>query len=614
MGRTKTTRTKRNEEEEILIRIEEYKKRQTFSVLETPPKRFRFISFDVETTSRNNDFYICGIIDENNKYKCYYDKEEVIEYFRTIKDNDIMIFATNLEFDYSTIFKESKIINDCEFIVNGGRFIMVVLNGTYGKVKFYDTLNYGGFSVETMGKILGLPKLVHPKCLGKKPKNKKEQEELITYNKRDCEVSREFMIMIQDALNNEGGELKSTVSSCALDIYRRKFMPFNMIREDIAAGIHVKDKVYKAYYGGRTEAFKRGLIKDYNYYDCNSLYPFVMLNNLPIPQSVHFQSEEMRKLLKYEGVSFFKLEIPYTKYPLLPYRLDDKLVFPIGRFSGYYTHLEIRRAIQLYGKQILIEMKDTVFYMDTFPLFKKYVEFMYEKRLECKNENSSKEIFYKLMMNSLYGRFSMKVLSNTDFFIPENDEQIVNVIKKNTDKVVLNMNIGGLSYTTEEKIYDGVSSMPILSCYVTAYSRILMHSYVLETEPVYMDTDSIFTKKKVATGKKLGELKLEETITEGIIIKPKSYFINQKVKFKGLKIPKDQKHLIRLKKNILSGKTARYEKFVKMKEGLKRNLRINSIEIIEKNVDLEDTKRDWKNKKFSPYELQDSEPLEIKEW
>jgi hypothetical protein len=502
--------------------------------------------------------------------------------------------------------------------VNGGRFIMVILDGTYHKVKFMDTLNYGGFSVEAMGKILGIPKLIHPACLGRMPRNEKEKQELIKYNKRDCEVSRNFMIMLQDVINLEGGELKSTVSSCALDIYRRKFLPFNMIREEVWNGLRVKKYVYEAYYGGRTEVFGRGKIENYNYYDVNSLYPYCMLGEFPIPHSVQYYNNEtsgfdIKSLLQYEGVAWFKLNIPYSKYPLLPYRYNGRLVFPIGRFSGYYTHLEIRRAIELYGKDIILDMKECVYYTKTYKVFEKYVHFMYGKRMENKEKKSPFEVFYKLMLNSLYGRFAMKNISNTEFFFAETDKEIVKQIKHHKDTSKFDINPNKLSYVVTDSMYDGISSIPIWSCYVTAYARVLMHKYICETKPVYIDTDSLFTKTIIKTSKLLGDLKLEDTIKHGIVIKPKAYFVNEAVKFKGMRIPKDTKHIDRLKKNVLAEKPLRFEKFVKMKEGIKRNMLINSIIIVEKHMNLEDIKRDWKGKKFNPYEFQDSEPLRIQE-
>jgi hypothetical protein len=281
---------------------------------------------------------------------------------------------------------------------------------------------------------------------------------------------------------------------------------------------------------------------------------------------------------------------------------------------GYYTHEEINRAVKIYGEDIIKEMRDTVFYTETFPVFKKFVEYMYNRRLEEKAKKSPFEVFYKLLMNSLYGKFAMKNIANTNFFIPETEEDVVYAIEKAGDGANLSVHLGTASYYTTSKEYDGVFSFPILSCYVTAYARVHIHKFIEESDAVYCDTDSIFTKNKIETSNLLGDMKLEDTIHTGIVIKPKSYFVNDKIKFKGLRIPKDYKHINRLKQNILKGKPIHYEKFVKIKEGIKRQMNINSITVVAKNVDLEDKKRDWKGKLFNPNELQESEPLRMDEW
>lgn len=154
--------------------------------------------------------------------------------------------------------------------------------------------------------------------------------------------------------------------------------------------------------------------------------------------------------------------------------------------------------------------------------------------------------------------------------------------------------------------------MPIWSCYVTAYARILIHKYIEKLQPVYVDTDSCITKIKIDDSKKLGEMKLEEYINTGMIIKPKMYFNNEKVKIKGVRIPKEERKLLRLKNNIINNKPVKYEKFIRMKEGVKRNIKINRIVVIEKHINLEDDKRNWNGKNFNPNELQESEPLCIK--
>jgi hypothetical protein len=591
-----------------------YMDKELFKPPITPIKQKSIISFDCETTSKANDFFLCGFIDCNDEYKVFFDKLEALKYILRIK-NGKLLYATNLSFDFNTLASGTDIKNRCEFIQSGGRMIQVKIKGSYGNVKLLDSINYGGLSVEKMGKILGKPKLKHPKCFGRKPKSKKELEELLRYNEQDCRVTKEFMELLQKGLNDLGGELKITIGSCAMDLYKRRFLKDIILRENMLLEEDVKSKIFKAYYGGRTECFKRGRVDKLIFCgDVNSLYPSVMLNKYPNPNSVKVFSGEDRSLLKYMGVSFFRLNIPYTKYPLLPYRRDGKLLFPIGRFEGYYTHLEINKAIQLYGKNIIMEMKDTVYYTEEKYYFNDFVETIYNLRLEYQKTNNPLEVIMKLLLNNLYGKFGQRHLSNIEYFFAESDNTILELIKNTFDcgkKIyVNNVNEG---YIIEESEYDGNYSLPIWSVYVTAYARIKLHSLILEYEPYYVDTDSVYTDKIIIGCKELGMLKLEKKMNKCIFVKPKLYFPEDEIKSKGVPIPRSARNKIRLINNILEEKEIKYEKFIKEKEGIRHNLKINSMTVMSKHINLQDEKRDWLGKRFDRADLQDSEPLIIRE-
>lgn len=600
-------------------------KRFNLKQLNTKQKKYDIASFDIETCGgKRNDFYLFGYIDAKNEYHHTFDKIEAINILNKIKHRQTLVYATNLHFDYNSLAEGTDLNNKCNFTIRGNSYIAVQWRGTYTMINLRDSLNYGGFSVDTMGKILKMPKLKKPNFLGKKAKNKKELDELIEYNKRDCEITKKFMELIQNTLYELGGELKATISSCAIDLFRRKYLDYDVVKESYFINyVDIKKKVFQSYYGGRTEAFKRGLLDNttsstglWYYGDVNSLYPSVMLNEFPDPMSVQYFKHEDRDLLKYEGVSYFELDVPYQKYPFLPYRMEGKLIFPFGKLRGYYTHLEIRKAIEQGTKIIL--MSDSVYYRKTKPYFYRYVMTLFKLRQQYKKENSELETVIKLLLNSLYGRFALKNVNKTIFMNFNN----INEIKKQIDDCEKNgyklqINSSNDAYYNQEDSYDGIASLPIWSVYTTAYARIKLHEYIIKYKPVvYVDTDSIITEKKVSDSKILGELKLEKMINIGLIIKPKLYFPDDEIKSKGVPIPKDDNLAIRykkikkLKRNILDHKPIHYRKFIKIKEGIRRNIKVNSVIITTKHINLEDTKRVWKGK-FNENILEDSEPIEI---
>lgn len=576
-------------------------------------KKFDISSFDCETVTNKNDFYLFGYTDDKGEYISLFDKLESIHKLIRIKHRGILIFATNLGFDFNVLCDGTDLRSKCDILIRGNNFITIKFRGTYNTIILLDSVNFGGLSVETMGKILGKPKGKKPRCLGRHPKNKKELVELLEYNKRDCEITREFMLLFQEVVNNLGGELKNTISSTAMFLFRKKFLKYDVISEDDILGFSVKDKIFSGYYGGRTECFKRGLVNKKIFCgDVNSLYPSVMLNEFPDPLSVNYCQIQNIKLLKYMGVSYFELMIPYSKYPFLPLKFDGKLIFPYGLLKGYYTHEEINYQLRYQPDTKIIKMNDTVYYTGSHKFFKEYVETLYNLRFKYKSEKNPMETVCKLLLNSLYGRFALKNIEKTTFFSMDDYEESLKIIlKAEAEGKRISCNSVNEAYVVEKEEYTGVTSYPIWSVYVTAYARVVLHKLILKHNPYYVDTDSVYTDDVIEDKKELGALKIEKILYQCIFIKPKLYFADNEIKAKGLPIPKTQREIMRLKQKILGGRDVNYNKFVKTKEGIKRNIKVNSILLTSKTIDLEDSKRIWENP-FSVLELQDSEPIEIK--
>lgn len=591
--------------------------------LKKKPRIYDIESFDVETCGGDrNDFYLMGYIDKYDVYHYTLDKKEAIKMLMRSKHRGTFIYATNLGFDFNSIAEGTDLINYSNIILRGNSYINVDIDGTYRKVRLLDSVNYGGLSVNAMGKILNLPKLDAPKFLGHKPKNKKELDELIEYNKRDCEITKKFMELLQRGLNELGGELKLTISSCAMDLFRRKFLEYDVYKESYILGYDINNNVYSSYYGGRTEVFSRGLINKDNsgnkefwfYGDFNSLYPSVLLYDYPDPTSVRIEKGSDRSLLRFMGVSWVKIKIPYTKYPPLPFRNEEgKLLFPYGTLTGYYTHEEINYCVSLFGESCLLEIKDTIYYTKSKPYFTSYVNTLYELRQKYKKEDNQMQIVVKLLLNSLYGRFALRNVGKVRFVNFENKEESIKAIDYcDMHGYKLKCDSANTGYFVEKEAFDGISSIPIWSSYCTSYARIKLHKAILQYNPVYVDTDSVITRKEVIDSNKLGELKLEKTIKEGIIIKPKLYFIDNEIKCKGVPIPKTESEREILKKKILNGEFIKYKKFVKIKEAITRNIKVNSIIVMEKRINLNDDKRSWRNN-FGEVLFEDSEPLRVGE-
>jgi hypothetical protein len=559
--------------------------------LQKPPMKHDIISFDTEKTNNNKDFYMGGIYD-GKEYKKFYDKEELIKELHNYKQRNQVIYANNLEFDIGALFFDKKYFNHLIPLYANSRLISCKIDYfKKGSIKFSDAMNYGGFSVATQGKILNYPKLDKPACIGRLPRNEAERVEMEEYNKRDCEVTYKFVELMQREINKIGGELKLTMASTALDTYKRKFQVANIK--------HAKcDNIKFAYYGGRTEAYSRGTIKNINVYDINSLYPSVMCNDIPEPSSMYkgFNIED-------EGITEAEIITNPDYYPILPYRnIDYKLLFPTGKFKGWYSNVELRKARDMGYKVNIIQSYN---YRKTNDYFSEYIKEIYNKRLQYKKEGNPVEVVYKLLMNSLYGKFGQR---------KERDKTIFHSWeygKKYDDDI--RWGLDGVGYHIEKISKETKFMIPIFSTYITAYARLKLYEYLNRSNPVYCDTDSIFTNKTVPVSNKLGAMKLELGVKEGVIIRPKMYMLDResaenryKVKAKGY--PKIDHEGFN---NLIYGKKYSFEKYAKIKEAILHGWIANEKIPVEKKALLNDDKRLWKNENIKIEEREDSQPINI---
>jgi len=89
--------------------------------------------------------------------------------------------------------------------------------------------------------------------------------------------------------------------------------------------------------------------------------------------------------------------------PFLPYKgKDSTLIFGTGAFRGVYFSEELK-----YAKSIGYEVFLIRGYLGE-GLFNSYITELYDKRLNAKKEgNDGLSYVYKILMNSLYGRFGI---------------------------------------------------------------------------------------------------------------------------------------------------------------------------------------------------------------
>ena len=598
----------------------------------TTQKTFKkkFYAFDIETANDNKDFVCASIVGDQYLFQTRNAQEFIEEVKNSKRFRDSVMFATNLGFDFFgtffsseeqknffTLFRGSDLLLAKTYFYKGA-FYPFAKPPTKSKnqlksLTFLDSLNFAKLSVSKMGKIIGIGKLETPDFIGKHPQNSEEWRILEDYNVRDSTVTYEFMKFLIPGLESLGATFKNTLASTAMALFKNKYLDdvYYQPKQEILL------ELFESYYGGRTEAFKRGYIKGYNYYDFNSLYPSVMESEVfPDPNSLHTTYKNVKEYIEiYEGASDIEMFVPEgTKFPVLPVRLDSgKVLFPTGNIKGWYTHIEIREAMANGG--VLTKVNKTHYYTETCRPFKQFVQDLYALRLKYKAENNPMEYLVKITMNSLYGKFGQKFLNKDNWqhesTLSAKDLAAASTIERKGEFV-------RLCKDSEPSAF----CIPIWASYVAAYGRIKLHRAIKECDPVYCDTDSLITKKELLQSNKLGDLKLEMTVKEGYIVRPKFYALLQQdpedpdnaeyVKIKGLGRRLSYFEFVGVLASPLqeNGKTQRihYDKFTKFKEAIRRDFIPNEIINVHKEFSLEDEKRVWPTV-FNMKELQAGVPI-----
>lgn len=577
------------------------------------PMRKPVYGFDVETYDNNKKFLCASIYGEKKKH-VFEDKRELIDFFKRKRFKGSFVAATNLQFDFNAMLNDEPEINEFRMLWRGSELIFAK---TYIEDKgfrarrtkknskpltFIDTLNYAKLSVAQIGRILGMPKLESPSFIGHRWQDDEQKAQMLEYNMRDAELSCKFINFLFDSFIVLGATPKMTIASTAMSLYKNRYLEHDYFRHEKDI---LKEQFY-GYYGGMCNAYARGLIRNYNYYDFNSLYPSVMINSYPDPNTLRYNTlNNPRYILNFDGISEVSLECPYMDYPFLPLKLqtDDlpsspyKTIFPYGSFRGWYSNVELRKALEI--GYVITKIHKNYYYKENCYPFIDYVKDLYKLRKKYKKEGNSMQLVTKLLMNSLYGKFGQK-FENKENFEPFN--HTIEELAKLQDFE----RIGNFIRIKQKEVEPAAHCIPIWAIYTTAYGRIRLWEYIKIADPVYVDTDSLMTKRDFSDSDELGKLKLEYKIKEGIIVKPKFYMIDGMCKVKGVGIRITAKQFLKM----MLDPSVSYEKFMKMKEAVRRNMIPNEIIEMTKTMTLEDDKREWAEK-FDHEELQFSKPLKV---
>ena len=258
----------------------------------------------------------------------------------------------------------------------------------------------------------------------------------------------------------------------------------------------------QSYLGGRVELFRLGRIGEKVYYlDFTSLYPSMMLNDLPYGEPYEAKFDE--EVLPDQFFGFVRCLVQSTesgmnRLPLHGEKIDGKLQF---------RHLTQPREMVLFTEEIRLGLKEELYtykFIDGLGFkrgkhLKPMVEKLFKMKADAKkNGQDALASVMKIVLNSLYGFWGTRIKDREGLEIYRSDGDVPFFDRLNKQQLV------GLTEHERYTVMRVEKDLPIddinvsIAAATTSYSRsriwMLMDAIKQRGSDVFMcDTDSVIT-------------------------------------------------------------------------------------------------------------------------
>jgi len=451
-----------------------------------------FSVFDIETD------YIEGELHNKFTLFAYYDGESD---FVTTSEEEAINFLMGLEgviyahnagkFDTLWVIdclfrynQESRIVNT-DVLLIASSVAMLQVKTDVGILEIRDSLKILQSSLKKLANKVGMEKY-YMDMTSKRSEETERQRAL-----SDCIILYRLIEEYNALCLEFDSKPRLTTAAQTMDIFFRKYGGLDCANTQ-------EELQRKALYGGRVEVFQ-SICENVTAYDVNSLYPFVM-DKLPYPKGhpVKVVQPSFADIRHWLGFAKCRVRIPYMHVPPLPYK-SGKLIFPYGVIEGFWCITELVYAVSL-GCEI--ESIDYAYcWAKAKSPFSAYINDLYERRKKTNNEFQN--YFYKILMNSLFGKFAQSREQEKVWFC----DDISEALEQGAEGVISDY-YGLVSKKTESR---SRRIIPIISAQITAYARVYLHSLIMKAVSegltiYYCDTDSLFLDGEYPNG--VGELAL----------------------------------------------------------------------------------------------------------
>ena len=472
--------------------------------------RFRDIHA-LDTETYNGDIFL--IADSDGRYLDKITPESVIKFLFSKKYHGTWNFFYNLSYDAEVILKllgselyRYRNTRNLEFYFQNYKIQyfpnkMLKINKGHHSVLFYDIAQFFGSSLanayqENIGKL-------DESYLQLKNKRSQFSKWFYNHNKKkirsycitDCiltkRLAEKWIKLFYDAFLFYPAKWFSSgyLAEKVLINNGINFPKFNSIPYE------VQKLAFKSYFGGRFEMIQRGFIGRAYLYDINSAYPYAITKIPDLSQGKWIRRKSIHSDAK---IGFFHVlaDIPDDFHITpFPFRVNGNILFPSGKFETFVTLAELQAINAKYYK--ILDSWQFVSKFEKYP-YKNFIESMYQKRLQLKEEQNPLQIPFKIILNSIYGKTGQKV-----------------------GRVMGNL------------------FNPVMFSFITGFTRAKMYDFVrkngLEKDVVAFATDSICTTKKLSNNsKKLGDFSFDGESDDTYYLQNGFYRFQGKWKQRGL--------------------------------------------------------------------------------
>ena len=421
-----------------------------------------------------------------------------------------------------------------EAIFSGSSAIIVTVKRDGKTHTFIDSFWTLRGSLRSLGAAIGINKL---DCAFDAP-----IAELTEYNYYDCLILFKALCMYRDEMEAAGVSPGYTLASTAMKLFRTVYL-----EDEIRIPRSLNDELRHHYIGGRVEVFNRKPGLSGGYFDINSSYPYSMTK--PLPGSYLRCDRNMSECCFIDGT----FRVKDCREGALPVKYKAGLAYPTGLIRGVFYIAEVMQGLS--ANTLEIEKIAGVYHFEPQTYMRKYALEFYGRRRET--TDPFKRLLYKLLMNSLYGKFGEKRVK---------EQILINPITLDGESVKREIRSGIVAVEREVNVPH--ENLAIAGA-ITAQSRATLYSYIAGSGLYYCDTDSAAVPSHVNYGdsSELGAMKKEFSFDYGHFVLPKLYRVDKVVKAKGF--PRAD---ITGFEHIVSGGKFRHERFRRVRGVLKTGL------------------------------------------